>query len=110
MRRDNMINNLQIILRDFASKRDWEQFHTPKNLTMAINTEAGELSELYQWSEKADMEKVSSEIADIFIYLLRLVDVLNINLASITTRKIKENDKKYPIEKARGNARKYTEL
>jgi NTP pyrophosphatase (non-canonical NTP hydrolase) len=107
---------LQDQLREFAKVREWEQFHSPKNLAMALVGEAGELVEIFQWLNEAqsrdldDQERarVTEEIADIQIYLLRLADVLHISLASAVTDKIAENDRKYPVEESKGNARKYS--
>lgn len=105
-------------LRAFSAERDWDQFHTPKNLALAVMVEAGELLEHFQWltdeqSQKLPPEvrsKVSEEMADVLGYLIRLADKLEIDLLDSTRRKIEQNAKKYPAEKARGNAKKYTEL
>ena len=111
--------NLQCILRDFANDRDWEQFHTPRNLISALNVEAGELLELFQWESDNHVvdinnlntrQKIEDEIADVFIYLLRIADKLDVSLEDIVLSKITKNAKKYPIEKSKGNAIKYTEL
>lgn len=110
------VATLQDQLREFAKVREWEQFHSPKNLAMALVGEAGELVEIFQWLNDAqsrdlddhDRARASEEIADIQIYLLRLADVLRISLASAVTDKIAENDRKYPIEESKGNATKYT--
>jgi dCTP diphosphatase len=104
-------------LRDFAEQRNWQQFHAPKNLVMALAGEAGELIEHFQWltaseSENLDagtLEEVASEIADIQIYLARLSDRLGVSIADAVEKKIIENERKYPVEKAWGSARKYTE-
>jgi NTP pyrophosphatase (non-canonical NTP hydrolase) len=107
-------------LRKFARDRDWEQFHNPKSLSMAIASEAGELLELFQWlsdvdshrimqdSKKADA--VREEIADVLIYLIRLADRLQIDLEDAVIRKIELNARRYPVSAAKGNARKYTDL
>ncbi|WP_087872475.1 nucleotide pyrophosphohydrolase [Arthrobacter globiformis] len=107
-------------LRHFAQDRDWEQFHTPKNLTMALSGEAGELLALFQWlrdeqvsewfEDPANRSAVEHEMADVFGYLLRLADVLDIDLESSLRAKIDINAQKYPVELARGNALKYTAL
>ncbi len=104
----------------FAKERDWEQFHTPKNLAMALSVEAAELSEIFQWlTEKQSYEiahdekellKVKDELADIITYAVRLCGVLNIDLPKELERKMKQNAEKYPVEKAKGVAKKYTEL
>ena len=107
-------------LRDFAKERDWEQFHTPKNLASALAVEAAELLENFQWltdeqarSVKDDaerMRRIEEEGADVTLYLLRLADVLSLNLQDVVDRKLKINADKYPADKARGNAKKYNEL
>lgn len=113
----NSIDSLIQRLRDFALERDWDQFHTPKNLSMALIAEAAELVEHFQWvdgdkSHHLDEKirpKVEEEIADIFIYLVRISDKLGIDLYSSAERKIAMNALKYPADKVRGSARKYTE-
>ena len=105
-------------LRVFAREREWDQFHTPKNLAMALIVEAAELAEHFQWLTPeesgrlaADKHgKVRDEIADVLVYLIELADVLGIDLAAAAHDKIARNAAKYPVEKARGNARKYDEL
>ena len=102
----------------FASERDWEQFHSPKNLSMALNVEAGELLEHFQWLTEEEsrnlttvkLGEVESELADVFIYLVRLADRLGVDLHAAAVSKLDVNDSKYPIEKAKGNAKKYTEF
>ncbi len=114
----NKIIALQKELQQFAADRDWDQFHSPKNLSMALNVEASELLECFQWlteeqSKNLDpdeLKSVSEEVADIFIYLLKIADKLEIDLISEAKNKMVKNAKKYPIEKAKGNAKKYTEL
>ena len=109
------IKSLQKQLRQFATERDWDQFHSPKNLSMALSVEASELLEHFQWlSEKQSNElsgeplnAVAEEMADVFIYLLKLADKLDVDLIETATLKIKKNAEKYPINKARGNAIKY---
>ncbi len=101
-------------LRDFASVRDWEQFHSPKNLSMALIVEAAELVEHFQWlteqqSLKLPVDKlgaVEQELADIFIYLVRISDRLGVNLIEAAWRKIEINERKYPVDKVRGKAGK----
>ena len=105
-------------LRDFAEARDWNQFHSPKNLAMALAAESGELLEVFQWLTEEQSRgldpkaqaAVRDEIADILLYLVRLGDQLGIDPVAEARRKLVENDRKYPVDKARGNARKYTEL
>ena len=103
-------------LRKFVSERDWQQFNTPKNLAMALIAEAGEMVEHFQWlteqqSRNLDSEQrkaVSHELADIFIYLIRLADELNIDLLKAAREKMLINNQKYPVEKVKGSADKYT--
>ena len=104
--------------REFAKERDWEQFHTPKNLSMALSVEASELLEIFQWLtaeqsselKDSDKEKVSEELADITYYLLRIADITGIDLEDAVWKKMRKNAEKYPVEKAKGNAKKYTDL
>jgi len=111
------IESLRDILREFARERDWDQFHTPKNLSMALIAEAAELVEHFQWVdgetshllEDKVRPSVEEEIADIFIYLVRIADKLGIDLYRAAGRKIEINARKYPADKVRGSARKYTE-
>lgn len=111
------IHDLQVELRNFAKERDWEQFHTPKNLAMALIVEVAELLEHYQWltpeeSHNLDEKKlrqVDEELGDIQIYLVRMADLLGIDILDAATRKLEKNRRKYPAEKVRGSARKYTE-
>ena len=104
-------------LKKFSKERDWEKFHTPKNLAMALTVEVSELLEIFQWSLdggqdvlKNSKEEIESEIADIFNYLVKLIDLLDIDLEKIALKKINLNSKKYPIKKSKGNSLKYTEL
>lgn len=108
---------LQQRLAAFAAVRDWDQFHSPKNLAMALSVEAAELVEEFQWlSEEQSRaldaercERVRLELADVFIYLLRLADKLDIELMRAADDKIALNERKYPAERVRGDARKYDE-
>jgi NTP pyrophosphatase (non-canonical NTP hydrolase) len=112
------LEELSARLRAFARERDWEQFHAPKNLAMALAVEAAELMEHFQWlSERqsgelppAVREKVAAELADVFIYTVRLADRLGVDLGPAVEAKILANAAKYPVEKSRGSARKYSEL
>lgn len=111
------IKQTQQQLSEFASDRDWEQFHTPKNLTMALSVEASELVEIFQWLtpeqssnlNDKQMNAVNEEVADVAIYLLRLCDVLGINLSDVVENKIKVNGEKYPVDLSKGNAKKYNQ-
>ena len=107
-------------LRRFAAERDWDQFHDPKNLAMALVVEAGELVEIFQWLTPEQSQKVMGdakkavavreELADIYGYLLRLADRLEVSLDEALEEKLVTNAEKYPVNLARGNATKYTEL
>ncbi|MEE9421733.1 MAG: nucleotide pyrophosphohydrolase [Gammaproteobacteria bacterium] len=114
----NTFESLKHRLRKFADDRDWDQFHSPKNLSMALSAEVAEIIEHFQWlteeqSNKLPNEKrqeVETELADTLIYLIRLADKLDIDLLTAAQNKIEVNEQKYPVEKAKGNAKKYTEL
>ena len=105
-------------LRKFAQERDWDQFHSPKNLAMALSVEVAEIVEHFQWLTQAEsnnldpakLSEIREEIADVMIYLIRLADRLEIDPVQAAKEKIRLNEKKYPVEKARGNAAKYTDL
>ncbi len=111
------ISELQERLRAFAEERDWEQFHSPKNLASALSVEAAELLEHFQWldseaSQNLSVEKkqeVAEEMADVLNYLLRLSDVLQIDLEEAIENKMELNGAKYPADKVRGSSKKYTE-
>ena len=110
------VKELQEQLRIFADERDWGRFHSPKNLAMALSGEAGELLEIFQWiSEEEsrnlsddDLERAREELADLQIYLLRIADVLQIALEDAVARKLRLNELRYPVDKAYGNATKYS--
>ena len=115
---NNPIERLQEALRAFANERDWDQFHSPKNLAAALSVEAAELLEIFQWlSEEQSralvpkqLEAAREEIADVFLYLLRIADKLRIDLVEAADAKLKRNAEKYPVELAKGRNDKYTEL
>jgi NTP pyrophosphatase (non-canonical NTP hydrolase) len=96
----------------FRNERDWEQFHNPKDLALAINVEAGELLELFLWkkAEDANVEKVKEELADIFAFAFLLADKYGFDVKQIILEKIKLNGEKYPVDKAKGTAKKYNQL
>ena len=114
---DDLHNQLKQKLRVFAAERDWDQFHSPKNLSMALIVEAAELVEHFQWltegqSHSLTAEKLAEvelELADIQLYLIRLADKLDIDLLAAADKKMLLNEKKYPADKVRGSSKKYTE-
>jgi len=104
----------------FARERDWEQFHAPKNLSMALAAEAGELMEHFLWAtsdasrtiavDPAKRKKIEEELADVVIYALEFANMTGIDVAAVIETKMEANAKKYPVEKAKGRSEKYTEL
>lgn len=96
----------------FRNERDWEQFHNSKDLALAISIEAAELLELFLWKnpDEANKEKIKDELADIFAYGLLLAAKHNLDIKEIVLEKIKKNGEKYPVDKSKGNAKKYNEL
>jgi NTP pyrophosphatase (non-canonical NTP hydrolase) len=110
-----VLRDLQRRLRAFAAERDWEQFHTPKNLAMALTVEAGELQEVFQWLTEAQSrqlderqrQQAGEELADVLLYLCRLADVLDIDLAEAAYAKLARNAEKYPAAQVRGKSAKY---
>ena len=112
------LNTLKYRLRDFADTRDWNQFHSPKNLSMALSVEVAELLEHFQWltEEQSNnlpsniLDEVATELADSLLYLIRLADKLDIDLLTAAQNKMELNGQKYPVNKARGNAKKYTDF
>ena len=110
---DDLINKLRV----FSKERDWDQFHSPKNLIMALTSEVGELSDIFQWLseeeskieniDQKNLDKAKEEIADVFLYVLRIADKLNINLEKEAVEKIRVNAEKYPIKLSKGNSVKY---
>lgn len=106
------MNDILDALKQFRDERDWEQFHNPKDLSLALNIEAGELLEAFLWKspEDADREKIKEELADVFAFAFLLADACQLDVKEIVLEKIEKNRTKYPVNKARGNARKYDEL
>lgn len=115
---DKTLPQLQAAIEKFAKDRDWDQFHSPKNLAMALSVEASELVELFQWlteeqSKQLSGEKVGmlrDELADTFIYLLKISRHYNVNLVEAAFSKLEKSALKYPVEKSKGSNKKYTEL
>lgn len=114
---DSLVN-LRDTVRAFAAERDWDQFHSPKNLAMALSVEAAELLEHFQWLteeqskdlSEAKRAEVRLELADVLIYLVRIADKLDVDLIATAKEKVELNAKKYPADKAKGSMKKYTEL
>ena len=112
------LESLKLNLRKFAAERDWDQFHSPKNLSAALVVESAELVEHFQWLTDKEsaalseqkLEQVSHELADVLLYLIRLADKLNVDLIASAKKKMEINALKYPSDIARGSNKKYTEL
>lgn len=111
------LQDLRMRLREFARERDWEQFHSPKNLAAALIVEAGELLEHFQWLTERQSEElppktralVAEELADVLLYLVRLADRVDIDLAEAAAHKLRRNAEKYPADKVRASAKKYSD-
>lgn len=114
------VSKLETALQTFADERDWQQFHSPKNLAMALTGEVGELVELFQWlspeqsgavaTDPNTAQAVRDELADVLLYTVRLASVLKVDLDSAVRDKLKANAVKYPVGKAHGSSAKYTDL
>ena len=94
----------------FQKERDWKKFHTPENLAKSISIEAAELLEHFQWQKEYDENEVADELADVLIYCLYMADAMDFNVKEIILNKMEKNALKYPVDKSKGNAKKYTEL
>ena len=98
-------------IKEFNEERDWDKFHSPENLAKSISIEAGELLECFQWdSENFKKEEVCEELADVVNYCIVMADRLEVDLEEIVLKKLEKNRQKYPVEKAKGNSKKYNEL
>ncbi len=102
-------------IKKFSDDRDWSQFHDPKNLAISLNLEASEVLELYQWTKDNQLKperagKISEEVADVFYWIIMLANHYDIDLVSALDKKMDENEKKYPVDKAKGKSDKYNEL
>ena len=113
------LERIKLKLKEFAEERDWEQFHDPKNLSMALSVEVAELVEIFQWSKSGGLDEIKDpetrkaiekEIADIFNYLIKLVDLLDMDLEKAALEKIEENANKYPVLKVKGIAVKHSQI
>lgn len=97
-------------IRKFNKEREWEVFHTPENLAKSISIEAGELMECFQWNNDYNKQNVCEELADVINYCILMADALDVDLEEIVLSKLEKNKEKYPVDKAKGNSKKYTEL
>lgn len=106
------MNEITAALKQFRDERDWKQFHNPKDLSLALSIEAAELLEAFLWksSEQAQISKIEEELADVFAYAFLLADACELDVKKIVLAKIERNKEKYPVDKARGHAKKHTEL
>ena len=113
------VNQIRVDLAKFAKDRDWEQFHSVRNLTLALIGEVGEIAELLQWIDDNDVskflasggrERLGEELADVLFYLLRIADVAEVDLENAVKSKLKGNSVRYPVEKSKGSAKKYNQL
>ena len=107
-----MINEKTINrIRQFSDDRDWNQFHTPANLAKSISIESNELLECFQWSDtNFNVDAVKEELADVLVYCINMLDALKLDADEIINKKLDQNERKYPIEKSKGNSKKYTDL
>ena len=113
----NNLKELQLELKKFAEERDWDQFHSVKNLLLALVGEVGELTEIFQWLEPSSIEnldletkiRAEEEVADVLLYLIRIADKLDIDLNMAARRKLALNAEKYPVIQSKGNAIKYNQ-
>ncbi|ERV36620.1 nucleotide pyrophosphohydrolase [Pseudomonas aeruginosa] len=114
------VGQLTAALERFAAERNWAQFHSPKNLVMALTGEVGELSEIFQWMDEEQSkdaarhpdtaQAVQDELADVLMYLVRLASVLGVDLDAAARQKLEQNNRKYPVEKARNSSKKYDQF
>ena len=108
----NEFDEMKRILRAFNEERDWDQFHNGKDLALALSIEAAELLEVFLWKkpEEANIEKIKEELADVLNYAFQMADKYNLDIQAIMKEKLARNAEKYPVEKAKGSAKKYSEL
>lgn len=104
------MNKLRDEILKFTQDRDWDQFHSPENLAKSISIEAGELLECFQWGPAYNQAEVEMELADVVNYCIQLADKLGVRLEDIVRKKLKISEQKYPIDKSKGNSKKYTEF
>jgi dCTP diphosphatase len=114
----NDIRLLKLALREFAAEREWEQFHSPKNLAAAMTVEAAELLEHFQWLTEeqskrlspATLAEVAEELADVMLYLIQIADKLDVDLLAAATSKLEKNRARYPVDRSKGSSKKYNEI
>ena len=114
----DQLKSLKVKLEEFNKERDWDQFHAPKNIAMALSVEASEIVEIFQWMQEeesfeldtGEKERLEEELGDVFLYLQLLASKYDIDLLEAAKKKLAKNKEKYPIEKAKGSSKKYSEL
>lgn len=104
------MDELKYELIKFQKERDWKKFHTPENLAKSISIEAAELLEHFQWGKEYDFQEVADELADVLIYCIYMADAMDFDIKKIIYDKMDKNALKYPVNKSKGNAKKYTEF
>lgn len=117
MRNTGSLEDMQKTIREFCAARDWDQFHTPKDMALSLTLEAAEVLEHFQWKNEDEVAKylekhkndVGEELADVMYWVLRMADKFDVDLEAAFDKKMAKNDAKYPVEKAKGNHKKYTE-
>jgi dCTP diphosphatase len=120
MDKEMTIEELKRLVIRFGDERDWKKYHNPKDLAVSMSIEAAELLELFQWKTNEEIKELlknnekyqnaCEELADVIIYCLDMSEILNVDVSEIVKKKLEQNEKKYPVEKAKGSAKKYTEL
>jgi len=110
MKENNDIESLEAEIAAFCAERDWDQFHTNKELAAAIAIEGAELQDAFLWNRDAKPEKIREELADVFIYALRMAERNHLDVTEIVREKLARNAAKYPVDKAKGSAKKYSDL
>ncbi len=117
MKDEDSLKDLQVKIRKFCDDRDWDQFHNPKDLSISLSLEAAEVLEHFQWLSSTEMKSLSKvkinevgdELADVFYWILLIANKLDINIVEAFNKKMLKNENKYPVEKSKGNSKKYTE-
>ena len=104
------MDKVKELIKEFNEERDWDQFHSPENISKSISIEAGELLECFQWNSNYDKDEVCNELADVLNYCIVLADKLDVDIEEIILKKLEETKKKYPVDKAKGKSTKYNKL